>query len=103
MVTTNLAFEEWTEIFGSERLTGALLDRLTHRCHIQEDNGESYRLRQARKRSNSKPSVWQDPKRESPKTRKGNRLDKETEIQTYNPGVTVFRRLPPSYSALQIK
>jgi DNA replication protein DnaC len=34
MLTTNLAFEEWTEIFGSERLTGALLDRLTHRYHI---------------------------------------------------------------------
>lgn len=41
MVSTNLAFEEWTEIFGSERLTGALLDRLTHRCHILEANGES--------------------------------------------------------------
>ena len=60
MVTTNLAFEEWTEIFGSERLTGALLDRLTHRCHILEANGESYRLRQARKRSNGKPSSRQD-------------------------------------------
>jgi hypothetical protein len=60
MVTTNLAFEEWTEIFGSERLTGALLDRLTHRCHILEANGESYRFRQARKRSNSKPSTRQD-------------------------------------------
>jgi DNA replication protein DnaC len=51
MVSTNLAFEEWTEIFGSERLTGALLDRLTHRCHILEANGESYRLRHARNRS----------------------------------------------------
>jgi len=51
MLTTNLAFEEWTEVFGSERLTGALLDRLTHRCHILEANGESYRLRQARKQS----------------------------------------------------
>jgi DNA replication protein DnaC len=50
MLTTNLAFEQWTEIFGSERLTGALLDRLTHRCHIIEANGESYRLRQARKK-----------------------------------------------------
>ncbi|MGD8989686.1 MAG: IS21-like element helper ATPase IstB [Syntrophobacterales bacterium] len=50
MVTTNLTFEEWTEIFGSERLTGALLDRLTHRCHILQANGESYRLRQAKKR-----------------------------------------------------
>ena len=51
MVTSNLPFEEWTEVFGSERLAGALLDRLTHRCHILEANGESYRLRQAKKRS----------------------------------------------------
>ena len=51
MVTTNLHFEQWTEVLGSERLTGALLDRLTHRCHIIEANGESYRLRQAKKRS----------------------------------------------------
>jgi DNA replication protein DnaC len=43
MVTSNLPFEEWTEVFGSERLTGALLDRITHRCHILEANGESYR------------------------------------------------------------
>ena len=68
MVTTNLAFEEWTEVFGSERLTGALLDRLTHRCHILEANGESYRLREARKRFNPKPSTWQDPNHGSPKT-----------------------------------
>ena len=60
MVTTNLAFEEWTEIFGSERLTGALLDRLTHRCHILEAHGESYRLRQARKRSKQKTSTPQN-------------------------------------------
>ena len=60
MVSTNLAFEEWTEIFGSERLTGALLDRLTHRCHILEANGESYRLRQARKRSNQDTSAQRD-------------------------------------------
>jgi DNA replication protein DnaC len=47
MITTNLPFQQWTEVFGSERLTGALLDRLTHRCHIVEANGQSYRLRQA--------------------------------------------------------
>jgi DNA replication protein DnaC len=62
MLTTNLAFQEWTEVFGSERLTGALLDRLTHRCHILEANGESYRLRQARKRSAWKPSPKQESK-----------------------------------------
>ena len=48
LVTTNLPFHEWTEVFGSERLTGALLDRLTHRMHILEMNGESYRLKRSR-------------------------------------------------------
>ena len=50
IMTTNLPFEAWTEVLGSERLTGALLDRLTHRVHILEANGESYRLQDARKR-----------------------------------------------------
>ena len=53
MVTSNLPFDEWTEIFGSERLTGALLDRLTHPVHILEMNGESYRLNQSQKRRKS--------------------------------------------------
>ena len=50
LVTTNLPFEAWTEVLGNERLTGALLDRLTHRIHILEANGESYRLRESRRR-----------------------------------------------------
>ena len=50
IVTTNLPFEQWTEVCGSERLTGAMLDRLTHRVHIVEANGESYRLRDSRQR-----------------------------------------------------
>ena len=50
IVTTNLPFEEWKEVLGSERLTGATLDRLTHRCTIVETGKESYRLREARKR-----------------------------------------------------
>jgi DNA replication protein DnaC len=54
VVTTNLPFEQWTEVLGSERLTGATLDRLTHRCHIIEMNGESYRLKDARDRQRSK-------------------------------------------------
>jgi len=52
LVTSNLPFDEWTEIFGSERLTGALLDRLTHHVHILEMNGESYRLNQSKNRRN---------------------------------------------------
>ena len=53
LLTSNLPFDEWTEVFGSERLTGALLDRLTHHVHILEMNGDSYRLNQSQKRRKS--------------------------------------------------
>ena len=49
MVTSNLPFDEWTEVLGSERMTGALLDRLTHHVHILEMNGDSFRLKQSKK------------------------------------------------------
>jgi DNA replication protein DnaC len=58
LVTSNLPFDEWTEIFGSERLTGALLDRLTHHVHILEMNGDSYRLKHSRR--GRVPSKQQD-------------------------------------------
>ena len=51
LITSNLPFDEWTEVFGSERLTGALLDRLTHHVNILEMNGDSYRLNQSRSRA----------------------------------------------------
>jgi DNA replication protein DnaC len=51
IVTSNLPFDEWTSVFGSERLTGALLDRLTHHVHILEMNGDSYRLAHSKRRS----------------------------------------------------
>lgn len=54
IVTTNLPFEQWTEVMGSERLTGALLDRLTHRVHILEANGQSFRLNDAKRRLRKK-------------------------------------------------
>ena len=56
LVTSNLPFAEWTEVLGSERLTGALLDRLTHHVHILEMNGDSFRLKQSRrKRATTNP------------------------------------------------
>ena len=55
LVTSNLPFNEWTEAFGSERLTGALLDRLTHHVHILEMNGESYRLKDSKRKRPPKP------------------------------------------------
>jgi DNA replication protein DnaC len=50
IVTTNLEFGKWTEVFGDERLTAALLDRLTHKAHIFLATGESYRFRDSQKR-----------------------------------------------------
>jgi DNA replication protein DnaC len=57
ILTSNLPFEQWTEILGNERLTGALLDRLTHRVHILEANGESYRLNDAKKKARKRNSA----------------------------------------------
>lgn len=50
IVTSNLPFDEWTSVFGSDRLTGTLLERLTHHVHILEMNGESYRLAHSKAR-----------------------------------------------------
>jgi DNA replication protein DnaC len=55
ILTTNLPFENWTEVLGNERLTGAALDRLTHRSQVLETSGESYRLQDAKRRRRSQP------------------------------------------------
>ena len=47
IVTSNLPFEDWTSVLGSDRLTGALLDRLTHHVSILAMNGDSYRLKES--------------------------------------------------------
>ena len=60
LLTRNLPFDEWTEVFGSERLTGALLDRLTHHVHILEMNGDSYRLNQSKNGGNPQKSDPRD-------------------------------------------
>ena len=60
LMTTNLTVDEWTEVFGLERLTGALLDRLTHHVHILEMNGESYRLKHSRENASAQASEEPD-------------------------------------------
>lgn len=62
LLTSNLPFGEWEQVFIGERLTAALLDRLTHRCHIFEMNGESYRFRESMK--NKKTKEAKEPKKE---------------------------------------
>ena len=52
IVTSNLPFDEWTSVSASERLTGALLDRLTHHVHILEMNGDSFRLKHSKRHIN---------------------------------------------------
>jgi DNA replication protein DnaC len=54
LITSNLPFGEWGQIFQGERMTAALLDRFTHRCHIFEMNGESYRFRESSKQAKEK-------------------------------------------------
>jgi DNA replication protein DnaC len=54
LVTSNLAFSDWGQVFQGERMTAALLDRLTHRCHIFEMNSESFRFRESMKNKRSR-------------------------------------------------
>ena len=61
IVTSNLPFDEWTSVMGSERLTGALLDRLTHHVHILEFNGDSFRLKHSKARRKSAPPAETPP------------------------------------------
>ena len=60
MENTNFPFDEWTEVFGSERLTGALLDRLTHHVHILVMHGGRYRLKHSRENAGSQVSEEPD-------------------------------------------
>lgn len=72
MITSNLPFDEWTSVFGSERLTGALLDRLTHHVHILEMNGASYRLATSQKRaSRNRAKASLEPSDHAPDTGEG--------------------------------
>jgi DNA replication protein DnaC len=67
LITSNLAFSDWGQVFQGERMTAALLDRLTHRCHIFEMNGESYRFRESMRTKKSKGAKDKVADKETPK------------------------------------